>query len=86
MNQTFYSTNSNFNNTMNKASFFLSKKPDFYDKSSEKSQMDEEKLHKAAIQSIIQDLENDIEESPFILKEELNLKLKEFTLDFNRMQ
>ena len=49
------------------------------------NQREQQKEYEDSINRILLDLENDINEDYPKLKEDVNMEVKEFTLDFNRM-
>ena len=49
------------------------------------NQREQQKEYEESINRILLDLENDINEDYPKLKEDVNMEVKEFTLDFNRM-
>eukprot|EP00347_Sterkiella_histriomuscorum_P021543 403333609 len=78
----------NFTNTttqFNKAQFIKNKRKD-HEQSVQQAINEEERQHHMKLQKILLDLENDLEEPNNNFKEELEIHLQEFKLDFQKMQ
>ncbi|CDW86062.1 tpr domain containing protein [Stylonychia lemnae] len=75
----------NVSTSINKAQFITNKRKEL-DKSFIQAVNEEEKIQRDNINQIIKDLELDIDESRFTMKEEVILEMQEFKLDFQKMQ